>query len=213
MTLKIPKIPSATVNRLSHYLRVLKSIRNLDEKIISSDKLAELCGVNPAQVRKDLSYFGEFGIRGMGYYVEDLLSHIQRILGLDKVWRLGIIGMGNLGCALIAHANFLRHGYRFVAAFDQDPQKVYKMTSTGILIHPMERLKEVAQKTAIDIMLIAIPPEKAREVAEQVFSIPIKAILNFAPIHIQAPPGYIVENVDFTMYLDRLTFFLTNKPS
>jgi redox-sensing transcriptional repressor len=114
--LKFPKIPTATITRLSRYSRVLEGLAEKDISVISSEKLAQYCKVNSAQIRKDLAYFGEFGVRGVGYVVKELLFEIKKILGLNKIWHLGIIGMGNLGCALIAHSNFPRQGYHFVAA-------------------------------------------------------------------------------------------------
>ena len=113
--MKFSKIPAATITRLSLYSRNLEELEREDVKVVSSEKLAERCGVNSAQIRKDLAYFGEFGVRGVGYYVRDLLFEIKKILGLNKDWNLGLVGIGNLGSALIAHENFARQGYRFVA--------------------------------------------------------------------------------------------------
>jgi hypothetical protein len=121
--MKFAKIPMATINRLSIYLRNLDELMINDVEVISSERLAKQCGVNPAQIRKDLAYFGEFGVRGVGYRVKDLYSQIQEILGLNRPWNMALFGVGNLGSALIRHANFLKHGYRFVAAFDVDPEK------------------------------------------------------------------------------------------
>ena len=111
-------IPDATIERIALYSRPIENLMEKGVKVVSSEKLAEMCRVNPAQVRKDLSYFGEFGVRGVGYDVRDLLLEIKKILVSDREWRLGIVGLGNLGKALVAHENFLKRGYRFVAAFD-----------------------------------------------------------------------------------------------
>ena len=111
--MKFSKIPTATITRLSIYSRYLEALAQEGVKIIASDKLAEKCGINPAQIRKDLAYFGEFGIRGVGYFVKELLFEIKRILGLNKVWRMALVGIGNLGSALLAHQNFIRQGYEF----------------------------------------------------------------------------------------------------
>ena len=124
--MKFAKIPMATINRLSIYLRNLDELMVNDVEVISSERLAKQCGVNPAQIRKDLAYFGEFGVRGVGYRVKDLYSQIQEILGLNRPWNMALFGVGNLGSALIRHANFLKHGYKFVAAFDVDPEKIDK---------------------------------------------------------------------------------------
>ena len=142
--MKFAKIPMATINRLSIYLRNLDELLANDIDVISSEKLAKQCGVNPAQIRKDLAYFGEFGVRGVGYRVEDLNSHIKEILGLNRKWNMALFGVGNLGSALIRHANFLKHGYRFVAAFDVDSAKVGKTLPNGLVIEYVDRFEEIA---------------------------------------------------------------------
>src|SRR4030066_791781 len=121
--MKFSKIPTAPLTRLSIYSRYLEALAQEGVKIIASDKLAQKCGINPAQIRKDLAYFGEFGIRGVGYFVKELLFEIKRILGLNKTWKMALVGIGNLGLALVAHENFVRQGYEFVAVFDVDPAK------------------------------------------------------------------------------------------
>ncbi len=209
--MKFLKIPSATITRLSIYSRALEELSTEQVPVVSSKRLAELCGVNPAQIRKDLAYFGQFGVRGVGYYVKELLFDIKKILGLNKEWNLAIVGMGNLGCALVAHENFAKQGYRFVAAFDVDPMKVGRRLASGLQIHPLEELEAVCRETGAEIGVICTPAEKAQEIAVRLHSVPLRGILNFAPVQIQCPEGTTckVENVDFTVKLDNLAYHLT----
>jgi redox-sensing transcriptional repressor len=142
-TMKFSKIPAATITRLSIYSRHLESLGQEGVKIIASDKLAQKCGINPAQIRKDLAYFGEFGIRGVGYFVRELLFEIKRILGLNKTWKMALLGIGNLGSALLAHQNFVRQGYEFVAVFDVNPAKVGLRLPSGQIIYHLDELVKV----------------------------------------------------------------------
>ncbi|MCB2187425.1 MAG: redox-sensing transcriptional repressor Rex [Deltaproteobacteria bacterium] len=203
------KIPAATITRLSIYSRALEQMVNEQIPVVSSKRLAELCGVNPAQIRKDLAYFGQFGVRGVGYYVKELLFDIKKILGLNKSWNLAIVGMGNLGCALVAHENFAKQGYRFVAAFDADPMKVGRKLASGLLIHPVTQLREACKNAGVEIGVICTPASTAQDIANKFLSVPVKAILNFAPVQIKVPKGFKVENVDFTVKLDNLSYHLT----
>lgn len=207
--MKFSKIPSATITRLSLYSRHLEELTKEDIKVISSEKLAEHCGVNSAQIRKDLAYFGEFGVRGVGYYVRDLLFEIKKILGLNKEWNLCLVGIGNLGSALIAHENFIRQGYRFVAAFDNDPNKIGKKLPNGLVVEHISNLPVVKTKANVEIGVISTPAGRAQEVANRFIESKVRAILNFAPVQIQVPEGFAVENVDFTVKLDNLAYYLT----
>jgi redox-sensing transcriptional repressor len=211
--LKFPKIPTATITRLSRYSRCLEGLDQKDINVISSEKLAQFCGVNSAQIRKDLAYFGEFGVRGVGYVVKELLFEIKKILGLNKIWHLGIIGMGNLGYALIAHNNFPRQGYHFVAAFDNDPQKIGKMLAQGFAISPISDLEKVARERKIEIAVISTPASRAQEVVDKISETPIRGILNFSAAPLHVPEALIVHHIDFTVKLDKLAYRLgTIKP-
>jgi len=184
------------------------------EKVVSSAQLANKCMVNAAQVRKDLAYFGEFGIRGVGYYVKDLLSDIKRILGLNKEWKMALIGVGNLGSALLSYKDFLKQNYKIVAAFDIDPPKVIGRVSEKLgkpveVLH-INRLKEVAKERKIEIGLIAAPPSEAQNVADLLVEAEIRGMLNFAPVQITVPDGYVVKDVFFTTILDNLAYLLSN---
>jgi redox-sensing transcriptional repressor len=207
--MKFSKIPSATITRLSLYSRALEELMHGQVNIIASDKLAQKCGVNPAQVRKDLAYFGEFGVRGVGYFVKELLFEIKKILGLNRRWRMALVGIGNLGLALVAHENFVKQGYEFVAVFDVDPKKVGRRLPSGQMIHNLDDLETVTREKSVEIGVIATPAAHAQATAARLVKAGIKAILNFAPSQIQMPEGFIVENVDFTVKLDNLAYHLT----
>ncbi len=212
--LKYSKVPEATIRRLSRYSRCLEELEEKGEKVVSSAQLANKCAVNSAQVRKDLAYFGEFGIRGVGYYVKDLLSDIKRILGSNKEWRMAVVGMGNLGSALMSYKDFLKQNYKIVAAFDIDPPKVIGRVSEKIgkpveVLH-ISRIKEVAKERKIEIALIATPPSEAQGVAEVLVEAGIKGILNFAPAQITVPEGFVIKDVFFTTILDNLAYLLSN---
>jgi len=212
--LKHNKVPEATIRRLSRYSRCLEQMDERGEKVVSSAQLANKCMVNAAQVRKDLAYFGEFGIRGVGYYVKDLLSDIKRILGLNKEWKMALIGVGNLGSALLSYKDFLKQNYKIVAAFDIDPPKVIGRVSEKLgkpveVLH-INRLKEVAKERKIEIGLIAAPPSEAQNVADLLVEAEIRGMLNFAPVQITVPDGYVVKDVFFTTILDNLAYLLSN---
>ncbi len=212
--MKYSKIPEATIRRLSRYARCLEELDDKGEKVVSSAQLANKCMVNAAQVRKDLAYFGEFGIRGVGYYVKDLLSDIKRILGLNKEWKMALIGVGNLGSALLSYKDFLKQNYKIVAAFDIDPPKVIGRVSEKLgkpveVLH-INRLKEVAKERKIEIGLIATPPSEAQSVANLLVDAGIRGILNFAPAQITVPDGFEVKDVFFTTILDNLAYLLSN---
>ncbi len=213
-TLKYSKVPEATIRRLSRYSRCLEEMEQLGENVVSSAQLANRCKVNPAQVRKDLAYFGEFGIRGVGYYVKDLFHDIRRILGLNKEWKMAVIGMGNLGSALISYKDFLKQNYKIVAAFDIDPPKVIGRVSEKLgkpveVLH-INRIKEVAKERKIEIGLIATPPSEAQSVANLLIEAEVRGILNFAPAQIMVPEGFMVKDVFFTTILDNLAYLLSN---
>ena len=212
--LKYSKIPEATIRRLSRYARCLEEMEEKGDKVVSSAQLAGKCMVNAAQVRKDLAYFGEFGIRGVGYYVKDLLYDIKRVLGLNKEWRMALIGVGNLGSALLSYKDFLKQNYKIVAAFDIDPPKVIGRVSEK-LGKPVEvlhnnRIKEVVKERKIEIALITTPPSEAQNVANLLVEAEVKGILNFAPTQITVPEGFVVKNVFFTTVLDNLAYLLSN---
>ena len=205
---KKTRIPDATIERVAYYLRPLEEMLERGVQVVSSEKLAELCKVNPAQVRKDLSFFGEFGVRGVGYNVLDLLSEIKKILASDREWRMCITGLDNMGMALVQHKDFLRRGYRFVAAFDPNPQKVGEILPSGLVIQSLNQIGIVTAELEIEIGVISTSSSRAQDIAELYFEAGIMAILNFSPTHLKTPECCLVQNVDFTLNLDHLAFQL-----
>jgi len=202
------KIPEVTIRRLSAYLRCLSRMHEEGEKVVSSSTLAKNCGVNAAQVRKDLAYFGKFGIRGVGYYIEDLYTDIKKILGIDRVWNMALFGVGNLGTALLFYKDFLKQNYRVIAAFDVDPEKLKAGAIGGIpLFHP-DQLMEAIRKERIDIAIISTPVSQAQDVVDRIVQANIRGILNFAPIRVNVPDNFIVKNVFFSNILDNLVYLL-----
>ena len=207
------KISKATITRLSLYYRHLELLEFDGYRTVASEKLAWLCQVNPAQVRKDLGYFGEFGIRGVGYDVRELQREIKKILAVNREWKMGIAGIGNLGSALFKNQNFISRGFRFVAAFDTDPNKIGNHLSSDIVIKDIRELKNFVKEHEIDIGVISTPYSGAQETANIFFDANVNAILNFSSAQIQAPDYCIIENIDFTIKLDILTYKLKNEIS
>lgn len=209
MQIKTEKISELTVNRLSIYLRCLTALANEGTQTVSSQILAERFSLNSAQIRKDLAYFGEFGVRGVGYYVDDLRRHIIAILGLDTQHRLAVVGAGNLGLALANYDGFAGENFRMVAMFDNDPAKVgTSSSSTGVTVHPVDRLAEIVASEGIDIAAIAVPASAAQAALDSVVAAGIRAVLNFAPSRIAGPPWVKIRNVDLTISLEGLSYAL-----
>jgi redox-sensing transcriptional repressor len=211
---KYPKIPEATIRRLSSYLKCLEDLELKGETVASSALIALICDVNAAQVRKDFAYFGEFGIRGMGYNVKELRFHIREILGTNREWRIAVVGVGNLGSSLLMYKDFLKQSYKIVAAFDIEPVQVIghiseKMGKPIEILH-IDRLKEVVKTRNIEIGLIATPVSEAQKVANLLIDADIQGILNFAPTQIRVPSNVILRNVFFTSVLDNLVYHLSN---
>lgn len=211
---KYAKIPEATIRRLSNYLKCLEDLEMKGEKVASSALIAQICDVNAAQVRKDFAYFGEFGIRGMGYNTKELRFHIKEILGTNREWRIGIIGIGNLGSALLMYKGFLKQNYKIVAVFDLDPVKVVGQVSEKMgkpieVLH-IDRLKEVVKARNVEIGIISTPPAEAQRVANLLVEANVKGIMNFAPTQIRVPPNIVLRNVFFTSALDNLVYYLSN---
>jgi redox-sensing transcriptional repressor len=205
------KIPDATIERIALYLRPLENLLDKGITVISSEKLASMCSVNPAQVRKDLSYFGEFGVRGVGYDVRDLLQVTKKILVSDREWRAGIAGLGNMGMALVRHENFLKRGYRFVAAFDSEPQRIGLILRNDLVVQPLSDLVPTAERMKIELGIITTDPSQAQAVSDMFAEAGVKAILNFSAIQLRQPECCLVENIDFTVHLDNLAYHLNKE--
>jgi redox-sensing transcriptional repressor len=207
--MKSEKISELTTNRLSVYLRCLNRLAAAGIKTVSSQALADQFNLNSAQIRKDLAYFGEFGVRGVGYFVEDLRQHITKILGLDRPHRVGIIGAGRLGTALANYNGFAKSNFTVVALFDNDKEKIgRRIGEDGIVVHDVKRIARVVREEGIDVTVIAVPARAAQRVLNQVMTAGVKAVLNFAPVHLQARLGVKVKTVDLTTSLESLSYFL-----
>ncbi|MCM1566537.1 MULTISPECIES: redox-sensing transcriptional repressor Rex [unclassified Dehalobacter] len=208
--MKTLKIPEATIIRLSVYSRYLTEIDRKGIITISSGDIAEGVGVSPAQVRKDLAYFGEFGIRGVGYNVKDLHKNILRIMGLSNEWSVCLVGLGNLGLALSTYKGFKERGFSIINIFDNDPQKT-GMKINDIEVLPIETMEEVVAQNQIQIGAITVPASAAQEIADKLVKGGVQAILNFAPVVLNVPPTVELRNVDLSVNLEVLTFNLGGK--
>jgi redox-sensing transcriptional repressor len=204
---RLPKIPEMTIRRLSVYTRCLQQLEEDGITTISSQDLAERFSLNSAQVRKDLAYFGEFGVRGIGYHVTGLKAELQRILGLDREWPVALIGLGNLGAALFHYKGFSRQGFRIAVVFDDDPAKIGRDID-GVPIVAMRDLAREVQALAIQIAILAVPAEAAQGVVDQVVAAGIKTVLNFAPARLRVPREVRLKNVDLSIELETLSFYL-----
>lgn len=198
-------IPDATVARLPLYLRALYELTERGHDTVSSDGLAQAAGVNSAQVRKDLSYLGSHGIRGVGYGVADLLGLITRVLGLDRDWRVVLVGVGNLGRALASYGGFGERGFRIAALVDADPGKVGQVVA-GHRIEALDELASIVERDQIAIAVLTVPADAAQTVADRLVAAGVTAILNFAPAHLEVPSGISVRKVDLSTELQILAY-------
>ncbi len=204
------KIPEATIIRLSIYSRYLHRLMQQGITTISSSDIAEKTGATSAQVRKDLAYFGEFGTRGVGYDVESLYDSIAEILGVDKEWKLIIIGAGKLGLALSMYEGFRERGFKNVGIFDVDPIKIGKKAQ-GIKILHLDQLEEVCEAESPDIAIVAVPGEHAQDIVNRVVESGVRSILNFAPRVLTTPIHVQIRNVDFATNLELLTYNMASE--
>ncbi|HEX2342796.1 MAG TPA: redox-sensing transcriptional repressor Rex [Vicinamibacterales bacterium] len=202
------QISELTTNRLSVYLRCLNTLEAAGVRTISSKALAEQFHLNAAQIRKDLAYFGEFGIRGVGYYVKELKRHLRQILGLERRVRVAIMGAGNLGLALADYPGFRVEGFEIAALFDTERTKIGRRSRTGVRINNIDDLRTIVKRDKIGIAVIAVPAESAQPVVDAVVDAGIKAILNFSPGALTVPPDVKLKSVDLTVSLESLSFFL-----
>ena len=205
------QISELTTNRLSLYLRFLNELESRGVKTVSSKVLAEQFGLNAALIRKDLANFGDLGVRGVGYVVEDLRRELRSILGLDRRLGVAIMGAGNLGLALADYPGFRQEGFRIVALFDNLREKVGRVSRQGVAIYDIKDLKEVARREGITIAVIAVPEASARDVVQTVVQAGIKAVLNFSPGALRVPPQVKLKSVDLTVSLESLSFYLARE--
>jgi redox-sensing transcriptional repressor len=203
--MKSVKIPEKTVTRLSIYLRCLEELETQGATSTSSRQLAERFGLNSAQVRKDLAYFGLFGVRGLGYHIAELKHNLERILGLKQDWEVALVGVGNLGSALIAYKGFGARGFRISLAFDASPAKVGQ-TIQGVEIEGVDRLVSTIRRKRVKIAVLTVPAAAAQSVADLLVEAGVTAILNFAPAQLTVPAAVKVQNVDLSVLLKTLSY-------
>ena len=203
-------VSELTTNRLSVYLRCLNALDADGVKTISSQALAEQFHLNAAQIRKDLANFGEFGVRGVGYYVKELRSHLRQILGVDRRIRVAIMGAGNLGLALADYPGFRDEGFEIAALFDTEREKIGQRSRGGVPILDVRTFRRAVRRERIAIAVIAVPAPSAAAVLKDVVDAGIKAVLNFSPGALKVPPDVKVKSVDLTVSLESLSFFLAH---
>lgn len=203
------RIADSTVRRLSMYLRYLEDLDTRGQQTASSDELAQLCGTTPAQVRKDLSFFGSFGKRGLGYPVHELTAHLREILGLEREWKVIIVGAGKIGAALANYRGFRQRGFTVVGVYDNDPAKVGAPWGDAV-VRSMEQIASDVATDEVRMAVLAIPSENAQGVVDRLVAAGIRAILNFAPAQITVPPYVSLQSVNMAMELERLSFELTH---
>lgn len=204
------KIPQPTIERLSTYLQCVRGLKTDGILMASSSEIASRTGINAAQLRKDLSYFGEFGTPGLGYDVEILEAHLSRIMGLDAAHEIILVGAGNLGTAISSYVGWAKRGFRIVAVFDSDPQKIGGDLA-GCKIAPLDQLEKINTRLKAEMGVVAVPREAAQEVVDKLVAAGVRAILNFAPTTILVRPGIAVRNVDLTSQLEVLSYYLRTK--
>ena len=208
--MKTEKISEFTINRLSIYLRCLNLLGASGVTTTSSQALAEQFQLNSAQIRKDLTYFGEFGVRGVGYNVAELRSHLSQILGLDRQHRIGIVGAGNLGMALANYMGFDQEYFRVAALFDKEASRLGIASRSGVFVHHIDELKAVVAREQIVIGVVAVPAENAQEVVDRMTESGITAILNFAPVRLNTEAGVRLKTMDLAISFESLSYFLTD---
>jgi len=206
----VKHIADSTVRRLSAYLRFLEDFENRGLTTISSEELANRGGTTSAQVRKDLSFFGSFGKRGLGYSVPELAGRLREILGLGKEWRVVIVGAGKIGAALAQYRGFRQRGFNILAAYDNNGEKIGRKLE-GIPVRDIAQLERDIQRDKPDIVVLTVPGDEAQSVVDRVVKAGVKAILNFAPAQLHAPADVAIKTVNMAMELEGLSFALTNR--
>jgi redox-sensing transcriptional repressor len=207
------QVSELTASRLSVYLRCLNTLDVAGVNAVSSRTMAEQFHLNAAQIRKDLAYFGEFGVRGVGYHVRELKRHLRVILGLDRGVRVAVVGAGNLGLALADYPGFHQEGFEIAALFDTDRSKVGRKSRGGVRILDMAEFRKVVKRENIGIVVLAVPASAAQDVVNVSVASGIRAVLNFSPGALKVPPGVKLKNVDLTVSLESLSFFLARGES
>ena len=203
------KISDSTVRRLSLYLRFLEEFERKGASTVSSRELAARGATTAAQVRKDLSHFGSFGKRGLGYEVAELSSRLRKILGLERTWRVALVGVGRIGSALFEYADFRRRGFDIVTVFDADPAKVGTVLREGVRVENEADLEASLAERPVDIVVLAVPVEAAQGIVDRAAAAGVRGVMNFAPTQLHAPPGVEIRDVNMSMELEALGFALS----
>lgn len=205
------EIPEVVINRLPVYARALAELAANGQTVVSSQALGEALDVTPAQIRKDLSYFGRFGKQGRGYNVNGLLGKLREILGLDRTWRVCVVGIGRLGQAIVEYGGFEPQGFRILAAFDNDAQLAGKQVGS-VRVRPLSELEAFLAEQAVDIGIVAVPASATQEIVDRLVAAGIRAILNYAPISPHVPPQVSVRNIDPVLAMQSMTFYIKSRP-
>jgi len=200
-------IPDIVIGRMPLYLRSLQRMQEEGRYVTSSQELGERLGVSAAQIRKDLSHFGEFGKQGTGYQIDFLISQIRQILNLEEDWGVVVIGAGDVGSAVARYRGFANRGFQVKMIFDNDPNKVGQEIG-GYTVQDLANLIEIVQQSQYKIAMITVPASSAQDVADLLVKAGIKAILNYAPISLNVPPGVHVQYIDPAIHLQRMTYYL-----
>ena len=203
-------IPQATVNRLPLYYRTLKQLAQCGKNIVSSNELGKLLEMTPEQIRKDLVFFGQFGMKGLGYQIDELAAHIEKILGLQHKWRLAIIGVNDLGVALASYEGFTELGFQIAALFDINPENIGKEIN-NLRVYNFNNIKNTAQRKLLDIGVITVSAESAQFVADKLIDAGIKGIWNFAPVKLEVPMDISLVEEDLTFGLSTLSYRLAQR--
>lgn len=201
------RVPDVTIERLAIYSRVLWELEREGRETVSSRALAEHTPYGAAQIRRDFAWFGQFGTRGKGYHIPTLRRHLDLILGVHVPRRVGLVGVGNLGSALLGYSGFREHNFEIVAAFDVDPLRVGTLFK-GVLVYHVNELSPIVRRERIEIGIIAVPASTAQEVCDMLIRAGVKAILNFAPTQLTVPADVRLRNVDLSVELEYLSYYL-----
>jgi redox-sensing transcriptional repressor len=202
-----PEIPDVVISRLPLYVRALTLLQNQGRDVVSSQELGQELDVTPAQIRKDLSYFGRFGKQGRGYDVRQLLDELRHILGLDREWRLALVGVGRLGQAILGYGGFTPQGYRVVKAFDSDPEQIGRVQN-GVMVEDVRHLETTLRSQPVDIGIVAVPAHAAQHVIDVLVAGGVRSILNYAPMVGHVPPGVNLKQIDPVVALQSMTYYL-----
>ena len=200
-------VPEVVIQRLPLYVRVLTQYSSAGEEVISSEQLGSTLHMTPAQIRKDLSYFGRFGKQGRGYDVAMLERQLREILGLDRTWNTAVVGMGRLGRAVVSYPGFAPEGFNIISAFDTS-QDIVGKTISGLHIQPISQLTETVKELDIKIGIVTVPIDHAQEVIDAMVQANIKSILNYAPLSPQVPEGVTVRGIDPVLSLQSMTYYI-----